>query len=153
MLQVDSSRVMLSRFMEFVITYLFFLLTLRLSCLPSGQPVRAYPSPTYLVGLSTIANYNYGVGYYYYYPIQRRGINTSFGPRAPFLFIFITLITYLSADHVTFDLWCLIVCLALALGLRVYFSPLFLDLDPVSLSLLIVDGLSTLSRVTWQCNM
>ena len=34
-----------------------FLLTLRsslrLSCLPSGQPVLAYPSPTYLVGLST----------------------------------------------------------------------------------------------------
>jgi hypothetical protein len=33
-----------------------FLLTLRsslrLSCLPSGQPVLAYPSPTYLVGLS-----------------------------------------------------------------------------------------------------
>ena len=36
-----------------------------------------------------IANYRVG----YYYPIQRRG--TSFGPRAPFLFIFITLITYL----------------------------------------------------------
>ncbi len=30
-----------------------FLLTLRLSCLPSGQPVLASPSPTYLVGLST----------------------------------------------------------------------------------------------------
>ncbi len=30
-----------------------FLLTLCLSCLPSGQPVLAYPSPTYLVGLST----------------------------------------------------------------------------------------------------
>ncbi len=30
-----------------------FILTLRLSCLPSGQPALAYPSPTYLVGLST----------------------------------------------------------------------------------------------------
>jgi hypothetical protein len=30
-----------------------FLLTLRLYCLPSGQPALAYPSPTYLVGLST----------------------------------------------------------------------------------------------------
>ena len=40
---------------EFItlITYLFFPLTLCLSCLPSGQPVRAHPSPTYLVGLST----------------------------------------------------------------------------------------------------
>jgi hypothetical protein len=28
--------------------------TLCLSCLPSGQPVRAYPSSTYLVGLSII---------------------------------------------------------------------------------------------------
>ncbi len=42
---------------EFItlITYQFsfFLLTLCLSCLPLGQPVRAYPSPTYLVGLPT----------------------------------------------------------------------------------------------------
>jgi hypothetical protein len=37
-----------------------FFLTLRLSCLPSGKPALAYPSPTYLVGLSTSSNSRFG---------------------------------------------------------------------------------------------
>ncbi len=60
-----------------LIKYLFFPLTLCLSSLPSGKSVRAYPSPTYLVGLSIINNihttyihhtsYNIHTSYWYWY--------------------------------------------------------------------------------------
>ncbi len=49
-----------------------FFLTLRLSCLPSGQPALAYPSPTYLVGLSTYVIKSFWTPFRSFYPPTNR---------------------------------------------------------------------------------